>query len=113
MKKFLALYMAPAVAMEQMMKDSSTEDMQNAIKLWEEWIEKNSTSLIDGGDPLGKTKQASKDGITDIKNDIGGYSIVQADSHEEAMKLFGPEHPHLSIAGATIEVMEIIPMPVA
>lgn len=113
MKKFMALYMSPAVAMEQMMKDSSSDDMRNEMKLWEIWMEENKDSIVDGGDPLGKTKQATVDGVTDIKNEIDGYSIVQAESHEAAMELFGANHPHFNVAGATIDVMEIVPMPAA
>lgn len=113
MKKFLALYMAPSAAMEQMMRGSSTEDMENNIRLWEIWMEENKDSLVDAGDPLGKTKRATAEGVTDIKNEVGGYSIIQAESHDDAMKLFGRGHPHFNLAGATVEVMEIVPMPVA
>ena len=60
--------------------------------------------------PVGKTKQAAASGASDIKNDIGGYSIVQAESHEAAAALFA-DNPHLTMPGATVEVMEIRPMP--
>ena len=111
MKKFMALYLAPAVAREQAMKDSTPEDMKGEMKLWQNWMEENRGSLVDGGAPLGKTKQANVDGVTDTTNNLDGYSIVQAESHEAAMELFGFAHPHFSIAGATVEVMEIVPMP--
>jgi len=35
---------------------------------------------------------------------------VQADSHEAASQLF-EDHPHLGIPSASIEVMEINPLP--
>jgi hypothetical protein len=38
------------------------------------------------------------------------YTIVQADSHEAASKLF-EDHPHLGIPSASIEVMEIHALP--
>ena len=41
-------------------------------------MKKNMASFADSGGPVGKTKQASASGATDIKNDVGGYSIVQA-----------------------------------
>lgn len=111
MKKFMALYMAPSAAMEQMMKDSSLEDMKTSMKLWEDWMEENMDSIVDRGDPLGKTKRVSKEGATDAKNEICGYTIVLAESYDEAVKLFGSSHPHFYVAGATIEIMEIVPMP--
>ena len=68
-------------------------------------------SMSDGGGPVGKTKRVATSGITDIRNDIGGYSIVQAESQEAAAALFA-DRPHLTMPGATAEVMEIMPMPV-
>lgn len=111
MKKFMALYLVPAVAREQAMKDVTPEETRGQMKLWEIWLKENEGSIVDGGDPLGKTKRASANGVVDVKNEVAGYSIVQAESHEEAMKLFGHDHPHFNFAGATIEVMEIIPVP--
>ena len=34
------------------------------------------------------------------------YATVEADSHDEAAKLF-KDHPHLQIPQATIEIMEV------
>lgn len=112
MKKFMALYFAPTIAREQAMKDATPEQLRGEMKLWEEWMKKHADSIIDAGDPLGKTKEASRAGVRDIRNEIDGYTIVQAESHEAAMQLFGPEHPHFSVVGARVEVMEIVPMPV-
>ena len=50
-------------------------------------------------------------GASNTKNEIGGYSIVQAESHDAAAKLFGKDHPHLQMPGAWIEIVEIMPMP--
>jgi hypothetical protein len=67
-------------------------------------------SFADSGGPVGKTKQVAASGATDTKNDIGGYSIVQAESQEAAAALFA-DNPHLTMPRATVEVMEIMPMP--
>jgi hypothetical protein len=61
--------------------------------------------------PLGKTKRASPEGITDIENSMTGYVIVQAESHEAAVKLF-ENHPHFTICpGDSVEIMECRPLP--
>jgi hypothetical protein len=40
------------------------------------------------------------------------YSIVQAQSHDAAAKMFGKDHPHLQMMqGAWIEIVEIMPIP--
>jgi hypothetical protein len=71
----------------------------------------NKKSIVDGGAPLGKTKRVDAKGASDIKNEVGGYSIVQARSHNDAVKMFGKEHPHLHMPKAWIEVVEILPIP--
>ena len=44
------------------------------------------------------------------KNDIMLYAIVEAETHEAAAKMF-EGYPHLQIPQASIEVMEIHPLP--
>jgi hypothetical protein len=81
------------------------------MEAWMKWMDKNKKSIVDGGAPLGKTKRVDAKGASDIKNEVGGYSIVQARSHNDAVKMFGKEHPHLHMANAWIEVVEILPIP--
>jgi hypothetical protein len=61
---------------------------------------------------LGKTKRVDAKGASNAKNGVGGYSIVQAQSHDAAAKMFGKDHPHLQMMqGAWIEIVEIMPIP--
>jgi hypothetical protein len=110
MKKFLVLYRMDMGEMRKMMASTSAEDRKKSMGEWEVWMKKNMASFVGSGAPVGKTKQTTKGGFADIKNDIGGYSIVQAESHEAAAALFA-NGPHLTMPGATVEVMEIMPMP--
>ncbi len=110
MKKFLVLYKAPIEEFAKAMQNMTKEDQEASKKEWWAWMEKNKASLADMGAPVGKTKQVTETGVTDIKNDIGGYSIVQADSHEAAAQFF-VDSPHFKrLGGPTVEVMEIMPM---
>jgi hypothetical protein len=68
-------------------------------------------SLVDGGAPLGKSKRVNAKGTSETKNDVGGYSIVQAESAEAATKMFGRDHPHFQMPVAWIDVVEIMPVP--
>jgi hypothetical protein len=112
MKKFLVLYMAPSAEFERMMKAATPEQQQKGMDAWMKWMQANATSLVDGGAPLGKTKRVDAGGAKDVKNEVGGYSIVQADSHDAAAKLLGKDHPHLQMMpGGWIEIVEIMPMP--
>ena len=111
MKKFLALYMADASGMAEMMKNSTPEQRKKGTEAWEKWMEDNKASLADRGAPVGKTKRVDAKGIKDAKNDICGYSIVQANSADEAARVFGKDQPFLQMPGATIDIIEIMVMP--
>ena len=111
MKKFMVLYMASGADFEKMMKNSTPEQQKKGMDAWMKWMNANKTSLVDGGAPLGKTKRVDSNGASNTKNEIGGYSVVQAETHDAATKMFGKEHPHLQVPGAWIEIVEIMPMP--
>ncbi len=68
-------------------------------------------SVVQTGGPLGKTKKVNPQGISDTRNVMTGYVVVQAESHDAAAKLF-VNHPHFTIfPGDSIEVMECLPIP--
>ena len=110
MKKFMVLYMASASDFEKMKKNSTPAQQKKDMDAWMKWMNDNKSSIVDGGAPLGKTKRVSSSGVSDIKNEVGGYSIVQAKSHDAATKLFGKDHPFLQMPGVRIEIVEIMPM---
>jgi hypothetical protein len=87
-------------------------DMQSRGRAaWGAWVAKNADKIVDHGAPLGKTKKASKSGISNTTNQLTAYTIVQAESHEEAARLFA-SHPHFTVfPGEAVEIMEILPMP--
>jgi len=106
----MAIYMAPIAEMQKLM-EAGPEAAGAGMEEWARWAEKEKKNLADMGAPLGKTKRVTKGGTKDVKNDIGGYSIILAESHDEAAKLFGPDHPHFKmIPGAYVEILEIMPM---
>lgn len=78
---------------------------------WKAWVQKNSDSIVAMGGPLGKTKKVSKAGTVDTSNHLGAFTVVRADSHEAAAKLF-ENHPHFSIfPGESVEIMPVLPIP--
>src|ERR1700756_493439 len=83
MKKFMAIYMASGADFERMMKNSTAEQRNKGMAAWMKWMNENKASILEGGAPLGKTKRADATGVSDTKNNIGGYSIVQAETHDE------------------------------
>jgi hypothetical protein len=111
MKKFMVLYMAPRAEFENMMKNATPEQQKKGMDAWMQWMGKHKKSIVEGGAPLGKSKRVDAKGTSNIKNEVGGYSLVQARSHDDAAKLFGKDHPHLHMPGAWIEIIEVMPMP--
>ena len=97
--------------MAEGMKNMTPEMQAAQNESWRVWMEGKSASIADHGAPLGKTKRATSVGVTDVRNDIGGYTIVEAESHEEAAKLFTDNPMLVGMPEASVEVMEIMPMP--
>jgi hypothetical protein len=110
-KKFLALYLAPASVIAEWSKTdpgtkkAAEEKMRND---WNNWMSAHSKMIADTK-AGGKTKRVTSQGVTDTKNDIMLYSVVEAETHDAAVKAFA-NHPHLQIPQSSIEVMEIRPM---
>jgi transcription antitermination factor NusG len=116
MKRFLAIYIGTEEARKRAAWDSLGEQerqgrIASGMKAWMDWGKKNTAVIVDQGSPLGKTKRAATGGITGFKNNMTGYVIVEAESHDAAAELFR-NHPHFSIfPGDSVEIMECLPLP--
>ena len=78
---------------------------------WHAWVEKHHAVIVSMGGPLGKTKKVTQRGIDDTSNELGAFTVVRADSHEAAAKLFD-QHPHFVIfPGDAVEIMPVLPIP--
>ena len=110
MKKFLVLYKASPAAFAQAMK--APPDQQKAgMDTWMAWGKKTASAIVDMGAPLGKALKVTQGGASPVTNDLGGYSILQAES-KEALAATLKGHPHFMMGDtATIEITEIMPMP--
>jgi hypothetical protein len=116
MKKFLAVYLGSesspkAAEWESLNKKARQERERAGVEAWQKWVMKNKKSIIDMGAPLGRTKQVDAKGVSNTKNLMTAYTIVQAKSHEAAAKLF-VDHPHFTIfPGDSVEIIECLPLP--
>jgi hypothetical protein len=110
MKKFVAMYMAPTASIDAMMKNSTPADQKAGMDDWMNWANAHKENIADLGAPLGKNKRVTKAGAADVRNEMAGFSILYADSHDAATKIF-TDCPHLEIPGAYVEVVEWVEMP--
>jgi len=110
MAKYMAIYMAPAAMIAEMMK-MPAEQAEKGMAEWMNWSNKAGKALVDLGAPLGKSKRVTSGGVADAKNDITGYTVVEAGSLDAAAALFR-DHPHLRMGnGASIEIVEFVSLP--
>jgi hypothetical protein len=114
MKKFMAIYLGSPAALSNWDRLSEAERKERqaaGMKAWGDWMTKHSGSIVEGGGPLGKTKRADAKGVSDVRNNMAAYVIVQAETQEAAAKLF-IDHPHFTVfPGEAVEIMECLPIP--
>jgi hypothetical protein len=113
---YLAVFLGSKTSARRAAWDALSEADRRAkekegVAAWKAWVEKHQAAIVSMGGPLGKTKKASAKGIEDTSNQMGAFTVVRADSHEAAAKLFD-KHPHFSIfPGDAVEVMPVLPIP--
>ena len=114
MKNFMAVYTGTPDGFEKWTKlDEATRKAreQQGMKAWGDWMEKNQNIIVFAGGPLGKTKRITGQGVADVRNNLAGFIVVKAESHDAAARLF-LNHPHFAIfPGDGVEIMECLPIP--
>lgn len=112
MKDFLLLF-----RIENSGQTPSPEEMETSMKAWMDWMGSMAAQnkLIDRGNRLHAAGKVVKPGnlVTDgpymeIKEAIGGYTLIRAESLEEASEM-AKGCPILKVGG-TVEVREIVQM---
>jgi hypothetical protein len=110
MNKYFVLFCVPQATMADWMQKVSPEERKSQsdkmMKDWSTWQEAHKAQIKDNGMPLGKTKRVLKTGVTDIKNDLNYYLVVEAESHDKAVEMI-KDNPHLQIPDSYVDVMEI------
>ena len=109
MKKFLGIYMMPPLAMDEARKTSTPEKQKEEMVSWGKWMESIKASTVDGGAPTGKNIRVNIKGSTMVRNEICGYVVVEAETLEDAAKLF-EGNPMLAMPEAYVEVAECVSM---
>lgn len=110
MKKFIVIYHASEEATKKMSAADSAE-MKAGMEPWMAWAKRCGNNLVDLGAPLGNGKKVTKNETTSSNKGVVGYSILQADSMEDAILML-KGHPHIEwTAGCEIEVHEALPLP--
>ncbi|OYV01564.1 MAG: hypothetical protein CFE45_04285 [Burkholderiales bacterium PBB5] len=113
---FMAVYTGSPDAMQRAGWDQLSPEVQQqrmaaGIQAWHAWVKAHQADIVDLGGPLGTTKRVSAQGVADVRNALSGYTIVRAESHEAAARLF-EQHPHFThFPGDAVEIMAVLPVP--
>lgn len=106
MSKFMLLYRAPASALEQM-ANATPEQQEAGVQAWRAWAAKVDYAVVDLGAPLAHTTHVGSGAAS--TDSVAGYSIIAAGSADEVETILDG-HPHLSMPGNSIEVLEVVPI---
>jgi hypothetical protein len=113
---YLAVFLGSKTSPGRVAWDALSEGDRRAkeregMAAWKSWAERHHAAIVSMGGPLGKTKKVTQRGIDDTSNEMGAFTVVRADSHEAAARLF-EKHPHFSIfPGDSVEIMPVLPIP--
>lgn len=102
MAKYLFLYHGVKMATDPKMREKQMAD-------WMKWVGVLGKALVDGGAPVRPEKLVNTGGVADIEaNPAIGYSILEADSLDGAIKL-AKGCPTLS-GGGQVAIYSVMPM---
>jgi hypothetical protein len=110
-KKFMVFFSIPLATMAEWQKtDPQVRAAAEATMMqdWVKWSEAHAKMIL-STEVGGKTKNVVRDAVSDTRNDIVLYSLVQGESHDAVAAAY-QSHPHLQIPNASIQVMEVKPM---
>lgn len=113
---YLAVFLGSKTSPKRKAWDALPEAQRRAkeregMSAWGAWAEKHQDVILSIGGPLGKTKKVNEQGVSDGSNQMGAFTVVRAESHDAAAKLF-ENHPHFTIfPGDAVEIMPVLPIP--
>ena len=109
MTKYLFIYHAPMTPADA--APPTPEQMEAVMGQWNAWAGKVGDRMVDFGTPLAGGVQVTPEGTAPSTREVVGYTLVEADSMDDALAL-AQDHPHLNMpGGCTIEVHEAQPVP--
>lgn len=97
MKKFVFLYQGWGDPTDKAVRDA-----------WLDWFAEIGDSIVDSGNPFGEGREVTNEGARDLPHEPGsttGYTIVEAESMEDAEKLLA-NCPIMT----SVRVYEALPM---
>ena len=110
MTKYVIVYHAPPMSPDA--SPPEAEVMKSVMQAWMAWGETVGSRMLDFGTPLAGGVRVAPGGATSPSDrQVAGYTMIEAESFDEALEL-AKQHPHLNMpGGCEIEVHEAMPVP--
>ncbi|WP_372729747.1 hypothetical protein [Nocardioides sp.] len=108
MTKFMFIYQSPPMPADA--PEWTQEQMEAELGRWMAWAGRVGEGMVDFGAPLAADAAVTADGVTDSQSQISGYTILEA-ADLDAAKALADGHPHLAMPGASIEILQVQPVP--
>jgi len=91
------------------MAQATPEQAKAGMDAWVAWAQR-AGDIVELGAPLQPEGRVTSSGMSAAENQASGYSILQAGSAQELSPML-EQYPHLQMPGASIEVLETLPIP--
>ena len=98
------------MSVAERMATTPQEQMAAGMAAWQVWYESCKDAVLDLGAPLGNSTTIVGGSVKPEKTSITGFSLIQAESVAAATELM-KNHPHFHMPGASVEVLEYVPIP--
>ncbi|WP_299608249.1 YciI family protein [uncultured Tateyamaria sp.] len=87
------------------------EEGERAMAAWGKWFEDMGKAVVNGGHPVGQSMTVTASGVAGNggANPISGFTIVQADTPEEACEM-AKGCPMVADGSGSVEVAPVIEM---
>ena len=105
----MVLYRSPFSAEEQM-TGADPAQVKAGMDAWMTWAKEAGDAVVDLGTPLGRGRHLDGSQVASSDTDLAGYSILQAYSLDEVVKLL-ERHPHVKVPENSVEVLPMLAMP--
>ncbi len=111
MAQFMILYRS-TVSAKEAMANMAPQQVQASMAEWVDWRnEASKTFKVEFGLPLQGIGTITPERAGESESHVTGYSIAEGESRDKLLELL-PTHPHLKSPGASIDVFEMLDLPV-
>ena len=108
MTQFLFSYRVPKTPLREALGELTEEQRASRIAAWNGWFDSMGASVLERGQPVGAAHEV---GNCDGEMRVGGYSLVAAESLEQALRM-AEGCPGVAWGGG-VEVGELLELPLA